>query len=64
MGAIVIQPCLIESELRSGQLVLPFDTRVATGRSYYLCQRSATANTNRAVDAFAAWLQEQASDAA
>jgi len=64
MGAIVIQPCLIESELRSGQLVRPFDICVPTGRSYYLCQRSATANTNRAVDVFAAWLQQQAADAA
>lgn len=63
MGAIVIQPCLIESELDSGKLVLPFATRVATGRGYYLCQKSATAHKNRAVEAFAAWLQEQAAGA-
>ena len=60
MGAIVIQPCLIESELESGKLVLPFDTRVTTGRGYYLCQRSAAVHSNRAVEAFASWLQEQA----
>lgn len=63
MGAIVIQPCLIESELDSGKLVLPFAARVATGRGYYLCQKSATAHKNRAVEAFAAWLQEQAAGA-
>ena len=64
MGIIVIQPCLVESELESGKLVLPFDTRAAIGRGYYLCQRSATAHNNRAVEAFASWLQEQAGGAA
>jgi DNA-binding transcriptional LysR family regulator len=64
MGAIVIQPCLIEAELDSGKLVLPFETRVATGRGYYLCQRAATADKNRAVEVFASWLREQAGDAA
>jgi DNA-binding transcriptional LysR family regulator len=63
MGAIVIQPCLIEGELDSGKLVLPFETRVATGRGYYLCQRSATAHKNRAAEVFASWLQAQAGDA-
>lgn len=64
MGAVVIQPCLIESELESGKLVLPFDTRVLIKRGYYLCQRSAAAHSNRAVEAFALWLQEQAGSTA
>lgn len=55
MGVAVLQPCLIERELASGELVLPFDLRVSTGRGYYLCTRRA-ADGKPAVEAFARWI--------
>lgn len=55
MGAIVIQPVLIEAELASGQLVLPFSPAVATDRGYYLVSRGALAE-NEAVEQFTRWL--------
>lgn len=55
MGATVIQPCLIEAELASGQLVLPFGAAVATDRGYYLCSRAALAG-NAAAQRFTQWL--------
>lgn len=59
MGAIVIQPLLIEAELVSGQLVLPFRQGVATERGYYLCYRAAVAE-NEAVNQFEHWLRAEA----
>lgn len=40
MGAAVVQLCLIERELASGQLVLPFPHWVSSGRGFYLCRRA------------------------
>lgn len=58
MGATIIQPCLIEAELATGQLVVPFPQAVATDRGYYLCSRAALA-TNPVVEVFARWLREE-----
>lgn len=59
MGAILIQPWLIEAELTAGQLVLPFSPAVATDRGYYLCSRAALAE-NDAVEQFTRWLLDEA----
>lgn len=58
MGAIVIQPALIEAELDSGQLVLPFRVAASTDRGYYLCSRAALAE-NEAAEHFTRWLMDQ-----
>ncbi len=58
MGAIVIQPVLIEAELASGQLVLPFSPAAALDRGYYLGSRGALAE-NEAVHQFTRWLQDE-----
>jgi len=58
MGATLIQPWLIEAELASGQLVLPFSPAVATDRGYYLCSRAALAG-NEAVEQFTRWLLDE-----
>ena len=58
MGAIVIHPVLIEAELASGQLVLPFSPAVATDRGYYLGSRGALAE-NEAVEQFTRWLLDE-----
>jgi DNA-binding transcriptional LysR family regulator len=57
LGVGVVQPCLIERELASGELVLPFEVSVSTGRGYYLCIRTAAAD-KPAVELFARWLME------
>jgi DNA-binding transcriptional LysR family regulator len=59
MGVAVIQPCLIESELATGQLVMPFNQPISTGRGYYVCYRKALPPSH-AVAAFVQWLQLQA----
>nr|WP_296014936.1 LysR substrate-binding domain-containing protein [uncultured Acidovorax sp.] len=59
MGVTVIQPLLIEAELESGQLVLPFAQAVNTGRGYYLCSRAALAE-NEAFAQFTRWLLDEA----
>jgi DNA-binding transcriptional LysR family regulator len=59
-GVAVIQPCLIERELASGELVLPFDLMVSTGRGYYVCTRSA-ADGSHSIEAFRQWLNRMAS---
>jgi LysR family transcriptional regulator, glycine cleavage system transcriptional activator len=59
MGAIVIQPCLIEAELATGQLVQPFAKSVSTGRGYSVCYKVASAQ-NPMVVAFVHWLDVQA----
>lgn len=58
MGVTVIQPMLIEPELATGQLVLPFSPAAATDRGYYLCGRAALAE-NDAVDQFTRWLLDE-----
>jgi LysR family glycine cleavage system transcriptional activator len=59
MGAAILQPCLVEAELASGELVQPFERCVSTGRGYYLCSHRAR-DDNRAVDAFRQWIFEMA----
>ncbi|TAG32892.1 MAG: LysR family transcriptional regulator [Polaromonas sp.] len=59
MGVIVIHPVLIEAELASGQLVLPFKPAVATDRGYYLGSRAALAK-NEAAGQFTRWLVNEA----
>jgi DNA-binding transcriptional LysR family regulator len=44
MGAAVVQPCLVERELASGELVRPFALEASTGRGYYVCVRKAVAD--------------------
>jgi len=58
MGVTVIQPCLIENELATGQLVVPFNLPVSTGRGYYVCYRKALPQSP-AVDGFVQWLLAQ-----
>lgn len=55
MGAIVIQPCLIEAELAAGQLVRPFGPVAVTDRGYYLAN-SAALGQNDAVHRLTRWL--------
>lgn len=59
MGVAILQPCLIERELASGELVLPFDLQVSTGRGYHLCTRSA-ADGSRPIEVFRRWIHEMA----
>lgn len=60
MGVAVIQPCLVEGELANGQLVIPFDIFVSTGRGYYLCYRNTQSQVPALAD-FVKWLHLQAS---
>ena len=59
MGVAVVQPCLVERELASGELVQPFELKVSTGRGYYLCTRKA-AEGNPVVEVFTRWIVEMA----
>lgn len=59
MGIMMIQPALIEPELASGALVIPFQQSVDTNRGYYLCNRAALAH-NDVFDLFAHWLMHEA----
>lgn len=59
MGVIIVQPCLVERELASGELVRPFELSVSTGRGYYLCTRHATAG-GHAVEVFGRWIAAMA----
>lgn len=40
MGVAMVQLCLVERELASGQLVVPFPRWVSSGRGFYLCRRA------------------------
>jgi DNA-binding transcriptional LysR family regulator len=44
MGVAVVQPCLVERELGTGELVRPFALEASTGRGYYVCVRKAVAD--------------------
>lgn len=44
MGVAVIQPCLVEHELGTGELVRPFALTASTGRGYYVCVRRSAAD--------------------
>lgn len=39
MGVAVVQTCLVEHELSTGELVRPFALTASTGRGYYVCTR-------------------------
>lgn len=54
MGVIVIQPELIEQEVASGQLVLPFRQSASTDRGYYICSRSVV-STSVVAEHFINW---------
>jgi LysR family transcriptional regulator, glycine cleavage system transcriptional activator len=56
MGVAVLQPCLVERELATGELVRPFALTTSTGRGYYVCARKATADEGVAA-LFMAWLK-------
>ena len=60
MGVAVLQPCLVERELASGELVQPFELSVSTGRGYHLCTRAAAEGKNT-VEVFTRWIVEMAS---
>lgn len=59
MGVAVLQPCLVERELASGELVQPFEQTVSTGRGYYLCTRNA-ADRKDMVESFRRWIVDMA----
>lgn len=59
MGVAVVPACLVERELRAGELVMPFDVEVSSGRGYFLCwKRDAAAFAAR--EELSGWLLEQA----
>ena len=58
-GIAITQRCLIERELQSGELVIPFDLPVSTGRGYFVCtDRDRPATPGQL--AFIAWAQDEA----
>ncbi len=59
MGITLIQPSLIELELASGQLVLPFQQAVNTERGYYLCSHAAQAGNDSTIR-FISWILGEA----
>ena len=59
LGVALTQPCLVEHELQSGELVKPFDLPVDTGRGYFACVD--TERTRSAAQrAFLAWIEGEA----
>jgi DNA-binding transcriptional LysR family regulator len=54
MGVAIVQLCLVERELASGQLVLPFRGWLSSGRGFYLC-RKADREDSPDLDAFLRW---------
>lgn len=59
VGIAITQPCLIERELHSGELVIPFDLPVSTARGYFLCTDKDRPATPGQL-AFMEWVQEEA----
>jgi DNA-binding transcriptional LysR family regulator len=62
VGIAITQPCLIESELQKGELVIPFALPVSTGRGYFLCIDK-DRPTSAGQRAFMDWVQEEARQA-
>jgi LysR family glycine cleavage system transcriptional activator len=62
VGIAITQPCLIESELQKGELVIPFALPVSTGRGYFLCIDK-DRPTSAGQQAFMHWVQEEARQA-
>lgn len=63
VGIAITQPCLIERELQTGELVIPFALPVSTGRGYFLCIDKGRP-TSPGQQAFIQWVQEEARQAA
>ena len=59
IGVALTQPCLVERELQGGELVIPFDIPVSTGRGYFLCL-DPQAVQGPGQRAFVEWLQQEA----
>jgi LysR family transcriptional regulator, glycine cleavage system transcriptional activator len=59
MGVAVIQTCLVEHELATGELVRPFALTASTGRGYYVCARKGIDHDGPA-GLFVAWIQQMA----
>ncbi|MFN9470739.1 LysR substrate-binding domain-containing protein [Acidovorax sp.] len=59
VGIAITQPCMIERELRSGELLMPFALPVSTGRGYFVCiDRDRPAAPGQL--AFMEWVQDGA----
>lgn len=58
LGVAVVQRCLIDDELESGRIVIPFERRVSISRGYMLCTRRA-AHSNRGLQLLREWLLTQ-----
>jgi len=63
MGVAIIQPCLVERELASGELVQPFALTASTGRGYYVCTRKSAVDSGASA-LFIAWIQAMAREGA
>jgi LysR family glycine cleavage system transcriptional activator len=59
MGVALLQRCLIQEELASGQLVAPFDLPISLPKGYFLCA-PAQRRGHPALAAFRDWLLEMA----
>lgn len=59
VGVAITQPCLIERELKSGELVIPFALAVTTERGYFLCLNKDRLPT-QGLQAFTQWVQDEA----
>ncbi len=59
LGVAVVQRCLIDDELSSGRIAMPFDDKVAFTQGYTLCTRRAS-QSNRALQHLLHWLKAQA----
>ncbi|MCV2368422.1 LysR substrate-binding domain-containing protein [Roseateles oligotrophus] len=59
LGVAVVQRCLIDDELNSGRIVIPFEDKVAFTVGYMLCTRRAS-HSNRALQQLGQWLKTQA----
>jgi DNA-binding transcriptional LysR family regulator len=53
MGVAMVQLCLVEREVASGQLVVPFRGWVSSGRGFYLCRK--VGGDSPQFDAFLRW---------
>lgn len=63
LGVAVVQRCLVEEHLLSGQLVLAHPLHVVNDRGYYLCYPEAL-RRSPALASFRSWLLAQAQEAA
>jgi DNA-binding transcriptional LysR family regulator len=59
MGVALLQRCLVQEELASGQLVAPFDLPISLPKGYFLCA-PAQRRGHPALAVFRQWLLETA----